>query len=693
MEDDDKTVISRRASRVRPGTRLNGIYQIDALIGFGGMSEIYRGHNIQTSDEVAIKVILPEFANDEQMVSLFRREALILNRLSHESIVRYHVFSHDPTVDLLYLAMEFVNGPTLRERIKQRPLSQIEACRLVARVASGMRTAHGEGIVHRDLSTDNIILVGGDVGRPKVIDFGIARAGDGSDGTLIQSGFAGKYNYVSPEQIGLFGGHVGATSDIYSLGLVFAAALLGKPLDMAGSHAEVVMKRQSVPDLSLVNPGVKPLIERMLQPNPAHRPQSMDDVVMALDMAIGQRRDATHPGIAVHPIRPRPVNLPKSPEPQKRRRAGIVALLILLAAAGAGWWATTQTEPGRGLVATLVRGNQSDSKSGVDVNGAQPLTPSGKSELKAGPDGQIERPPEQVEAGKGATETDAVAPLPGAQDPSAATDTPADIPDSGQTTVVEAEPVAAAAEAPERNSQPSDEAVTVESRPDAARIALADPDQASPTEETATTDAPAVGPAEWIAAFQGGDCYFARSTRVAANDVSIEGFGRSSEPFQDMEQRFRLAFGFEPSIGVRAVTKAQCPVIDFVRATAEPGEKMRIALPTDLIGENGSLSARISGITQGHVALFLATPGGSLTNVTSQARRDGNEVTLDIPAENLAAKDGGAYLLWTVASSKPLEVLDTQSADDAATYLGELAKAASAEGAMLSQALEYFRRQ
>ena len=156
------------------------------------------------------------------------------------------------------------------------PLAFEAVVRLMQRIASGLAAAHERGIVHRDVSSDNIIIPAGDMGQAKIIDFGIARSTQLDDeGTIIGTGFAGKYNYVSPEQLGLFGGDITPKSDIYSLGLVLAEALRGHPIDMGGNHVEVVEKRRVVPDLSGVDVRLRPLIEQMLEPNPDDRPCSM----------------------------------------------------------------------------------------------------------------------------------------------------------------------------------------------------------------------------------------------------------------------------------------------------------------------------------------------------------------------------------------------------------------------------------
>jgi hypothetical protein len=268
---------AKGVGRIAPGTRLNDVYEIERLVAIGGMGEIYQGHTVETGNPVAIKTIRADLAENDDVLTLFRREASALHNLHHDAIVRYYVFSIDRRVGCPYLAMEFVEGPSLSDLLKHAPLTFAQARTLVARLAGGLQAAHDIGIFHRDISPDNIILPEGDIGRAKIIDFGIARFALG-DGTIIGGGFAGKLMYVSPEQLGLAGAVVTARSDIYSFGLVLAYALLGRPLDMGGSPAEVLAKRKSVPDLSGVDGRLRPLIKRMLQPDPAQRPGSMAEI-------------------------------------------------------------------------------------------------------------------------------------------------------------------------------------------------------------------------------------------------------------------------------------------------------------------------------------------------------------------------------------------------------------------------------
>jgi serine/threonine protein kinase len=324
-------------SRLPPGTRLNGIFEIEQRIATGGMGEIYRGHAIETGDPVAIKVMRTDLADNTAALALFRKEASALNCIHHDAIVRYYIFSSDPVVRRHYLAMEFVDGRPLDDLLREGPLT-FEAVRLMQqRLASGLHAAHQHGIIHRDVSPDNILIPNGDVGRAKIIDFGIARSTRLGDGTLIGSSFAGKYNYVSPEQLGLYGGNVTAKSDIYSLGLVLAQCLSGQRIEMGGSQFEVIEKRRTVPNLGAVDLRYRPLLEHMLQPDPNDRPESMAAVA-------AWRPDVEH-GARPAPVRGRGQGLvreagaqPKQKSASGGRTGKVLALtaltLVLLAGAG-----------------------------------------------------------------------------------------------------------------------------------------------------------------------------------------------------------------------------------------------------------------------------------------------------------------------------------------------------------------------
>lgn len=263
------------SSRVlAPGVVLGHTYVVEELLARGGMGEVYRARHLELGTKHAIKVILPSLSGDPKMVQLLVEEARKLARVRHDAIVGYEGLFRDEG-DLRYLVMEFVDGESLTAILARRRLEPEEVLRLRDRLAAGLATAHENGVIHRDISPDNIILPGNDVGRAKVVDFGIAKSAMPGDRTLIGSDFAGKYSFVSPEQAGLNGGQVDARSDIYSLGLVLAAAALGRKLDMGSSPSTVIAARQSVPDLAEIPASLRPLIASMLAPRPEDRPSSM----------------------------------------------------------------------------------------------------------------------------------------------------------------------------------------------------------------------------------------------------------------------------------------------------------------------------------------------------------------------------------------------------------------------------------
>jgi serine/threonine protein kinase len=178
MSDPERTVFLPPTGLAPSPSRLNGIYEVERLIGTGGMGEVYQGRAIQTGDAVAIKIDPPRhWRSDARRRSpCSGNEAAALHNLYNEAIVRYYVFTIDPGTQSPYLAMEFVDGQPLSDRIKQAPLSLDEVDVLRRRIGPGLHAAHLLGIVHRDVSPDNIILPGGSIARAKIIDFGIARS-------------------------------------------------------------------------------------------------------------------------------------------------------------------------------------------------------------------------------------------------------------------------------------------------------------------------------------------------------------------------------------------------------------------------------------------------------------------------------------------------------------------------------------
>ncbi|SEH57958.1 serine/threonine-protein kinase [Paracoccus alkenifer] len=343
---------------VQPGALINNNYRIGTLVSAGGMGEVYRAENVFTGDPVAIKVILPDLAQDESVLDLFRREARVLVQLRDEAIVRYHNFVLDGGLGRYCLIMEFVEGRHLGARIKQDgPLDDAAALVLMRRLALGLGCAHASGVTHRDLSPDNVILRDDRIDEAVLIDFGIARSTELGDG--LAGRFAGKFKYIAPEQLGHWGGEIGARTDVYGLALLIAAAARGKPLEMGDSVVSASGARQAIPDLTGVSHLLFPLLQHMLEPDPQRRPRDMAEVLRIMDdpmllpaqyrlplwspagardtVAKPAPRIAEDPATHSHtPFAPRSVAPPPAAPAPPRRPIWAAAALALVVLAGGG---------------------------------------------------------------------------------------------------------------------------------------------------------------------------------------------------------------------------------------------------------------------------------------------------------------------------------------------------------------------
>src|SRR3954454_22975766 len=199
---DDRTRIPTRFSRDRPiavGDILGSTFLLEDLLGKGGMGLVFRARNVEDDTLYAVKVILSELAHDEQLIALLREEARALGAINHDAVVKYNGLQRDEH-GRRYLVMEYAAGPSLASVLERRRLTAAEVAALRDRVAQGFAAAHDRGIYHRDISPDNIICPGERVEAAKIIDFGIAKAID-REKTIIGNDFAGKFSYVSPEQL------------------------------------------------------------------------------------------------------------------------------------------------------------------------------------------------------------------------------------------------------------------------------------------------------------------------------------------------------------------------------------------------------------------------------------------------------------------------------------------------------------
>ena len=342
--------------RIPIGTQLNHIYEIRRFINRGGMGEVYEGVNISTDERVAIKFLLTHLAEDPQVKEMFRQEPQKLARLNHPALVQYRLATTEPKLGLFYIVTEYVDGPGLDGQIgKIRPSTE-EIKRLTRWLAQGLGAAHHAGVYHRDVSPDNILLPDGRLDRAKIIDFGIAKGTKAGQATIIGQGFAGKLNFVAPEQIGDFGRSIGPWTDIYSLGLVMLALATGRAADLGGTAVAAVDRRRAGVDLSEAPPSLRPIFARMLAANPKDRFQTTDELIAALDALAGDdprservpvRPPPPPPPAAGHDLPTPPRSVPPRAAPPRHAPARhvasgrTVAIAGVAAAAlvvlGAGW--------------------------------------------------------------------------------------------------------------------------------------------------------------------------------------------------------------------------------------------------------------------------------------------------------------------------------------------------------------------
>jgi serine/threonine-protein kinase len=369
---------SANAVGIKVGDMLNHIFEVKRFLARGGMGEVFEGCNVHTEERVAIKVMLPALANDEKVIAMFRKEAKTLTKLHHEALVEYRVLAQEPDLHVLYIVTDFIQGTNLSASLGLLKPTEDDLARLLRRLAGGLAAAHELGAVHRDISPDNVILENDDIDQAKIIDFGIAKDLEASSATIVGDGFAGKLNYVAPEQLGDFGREIGPWSDVYSLGLVMLAVAQGKNVDMSGSLVDAIDKRRRGPDLSGAPASLRPLLEAMLRPNPKERLRSMEAVLAMLDGA-----DVPE---AVHEC------LPGDPAPGDTSTAGgggpstglivggVIVLIALLAAAA--WYFTGGHLPGLGKrdVAPV---NVTSSSGGPEPNAAGDPVAAGRGAINA----------------------------------------------------------------------------------------------------------------------------------------------------------------------------------------------------------------------------------------------------------------------------------------------------------------------
>jgi serine/threonine-protein kinase len=312
-------------AEVKEEAVVDGRYRVLRRLGSGGMADVWLAEDTHLQREVALKVLHRRFAQDREFVERFRREAESAAGLQHPNVVA--VYDRGEFEGTYYIAMQYVEGPTLKELI-ERGLAPAEAVALIRQVLEAARFAHRHGIVHRDLKPQNVIVDAD--GKAVVTDFGIARAGVSE---ITQTGSVmGTPHYLSPEQAQGF--EVTSVSDLYAVGVILYEALTGSVPFEGESAVAVAMKQVSaVPQRpSSINPQVSAALDavvmRALEKEPGQRFQSADAFIAALDAAM--KDPGAGGGTAAFAALP-PVVAPPAEDdlpPEGRKRWPWVALAV-----------------------------------------------------------------------------------------------------------------------------------------------------------------------------------------------------------------------------------------------------------------------------------------------------------------------------------------------------------------------------
>src|ERR671921_2723299 len=318
------------------GTILNGRYRLEARIGTGGMSSVYRAIDETLERRVAIKLMNREIADHPDQLERFRREARAVAQLSHPHIVG--VIDAGEDEGRPYIVFEYVEGETRKERIRRMGrLPMDEAIAYASEIARALGCAHSRSIVHRDVKPQNVLLDA--EGSAKVTDFGIARTLE-EEGLTADGRVLGTTDYVSPEQA--LGHDVDGQSDIYSLGVVLYEMLTGEVPFHGENQVSVAMKhvREDLPDIQRMRPEVSAttaaVLDRMTDKDLGQRYADVPSLIADLEdaLAIEAARQGTSTGEATAVIRTLPARARRRLPLRMRHSLPLLAVIALLTAGG-----------------------------------------------------------------------------------------------------------------------------------------------------------------------------------------------------------------------------------------------------------------------------------------------------------------------------------------------------------------------
>jgi serine/threonine-protein kinase len=305
-------------------------YQLGAMIGTGGMSDVFIADDLRLHREVAVKVLRSDLARDPSFVTRFNKEALSVAALNHPGIVSVYDSGKEETPSgvMPYIVMEYVEGKTLREIIhkgERFPLQR--AVEIVDGILTALQYSHKNGIVHRDIKPGNIMIT--DSGDIKVMDFGIARALADSGATLTSTwNIVGTAQYLSPEQA--TGGQADARSDLYSVGCLFYELVSGKPPFSGETPVAIAYQHVSTPltPVTEIEPSLDPALNNFfsvaLAKDPADRYQSANAMLKDL------KKLSKGEGITTQ--------IPRTKKPTNRNRLAAIALSLVVLVGGASFF-------------------------------------------------------------------------------------------------------------------------------------------------------------------------------------------------------------------------------------------------------------------------------------------------------------------------------------------------------------------
>ncbi|WP_371744465.1 Stk1 family PASTA domain-containing Ser/Thr kinase [Georgenia sp. TF02-10] len=422
------------------GRLIDDRYQVDARIARGGMATVYRATDRRLERTVAVKVMHPHLAESAEFVARFRREARAAARLTHPAVVAVH--DQGTTGDASYLAMEYVDGPNLRDVLRQRgalPLG--EALSIAGQVLDALAAAHRAGLVHRDVKPENVLLTAD--GRPKVADFGLARAV--TEATAATTGTVlGTVAYLAPEIVTQ--GRADPRADVYAVGVLLYELITGRqpftgeaPIQVAFQHVNARIPAPSTA-VAWVPAEVDELVGALTAKELDERPRDAAAALVllrrcaaALDPATLARRADAAPAAGTGDLQPVPAMAggageteavevrhgtvalpigaispaePPAPPARRRRRTwprllALLAVLVVLVGGGALWW--FEVGPGARVAVPAVAGEaEDDAVAAVRAAGLEPdVTRSHHDDVPAGV--VIAADPADGEAAKGST--------------------------------------------------------------------------------------------------------------------------------------------------------------------------------------------------------------------------------------------------------------------------------------------------